>query len=491
MSYHSAIAESIDFIEAAGVSDTVCDTQSRQLTSMFGSVLTRKADCTDAMRLLSSPRGTAAFPNGRAAHLIAQIVASSSSSELRMVAGNHAVTVSTKQDHEFFENYLTRKDWDRIESFAAGRTSPLAAMTVLANRAAAIRMFNPKPYVCSKAASIAAASRTDMPESNDIYEWAFLFKRRLVELRNVRNRPAAGPTEYPQDPVEFVTQHPECYSATDPPIASTLDTADLAFAVSQSCCRNTNRRMKTARAPPRHVSGDSLAIADMRGMSDRGRYNDIDHTRFAALQVMLETITRDRHRTDAPSAGRTIDNPHNRRLRSGAVLALENIGTGGDAAAGPAPTHDADATETDADADCIADGIDDIIEKTSGVMHRAAMKRPAAQTKRKSKALKRPAGAAGSSRYTPTVCTSRPLTPDVDERMHPMIYKGCKIMSFQSRKKWRVWPKPGESLYDKAFAWGSDPSASWKSVLAFCERPSMPSPVTRNSKVAKRTRIDK
>ena len=69
--------------------------------------------------------------------------------------------------------------------------------------------------------------------------------------------------------------------------------------------------------------------------------------------------------------------------------------------------------------------------------------------------------------------SERPPMPAL-EKTAPINHHGCRIYTSVADKKWRVMPKPGESLYDKGFAWGADPQAKWRKLLDYCEAPMLP-----------------
>ena len=57
----------------------------------------------------------------------------------------------------------------------------------------------------------------------------------------------------------------------------------------------------------------------------------------------------------------------------------------------------------------------------------------------------------------------------------PLFYKGCKIYDAPNDKKYRVLPKPGLSLYDKAFSYKVvSKKDAWAEAVSFCRRPSIP-----------------
>ena len=416
-----------------------------------------KSDATTAMRSLNTPRGVAAFPNGVAKQLIAHIAASDSVSERSVGADSILVHVVCKQNNDCFENYLTHKDWEHVAKFADGRLHSRPLMIVFARRAAAIRLYNPIPSVCSKAAAIAAASRPSMASCKELYDWARMFKDALLEFRTKKNRPTAGPTHYPPNAEDFLAQFPECYNANDPPIKSTIDDTELELAMSLTSCRNTNKKLKR----------DTIStVGDRSGSALVGHTAPLD-AGVVAIQVLLNQLAQRQSTVDNPDIA--IETLPRRRVPTD-MLALQNGTLAGDVIA-PACKNNGLAPNADVDDDDVEEDEDDIeglIGRTSGAIakSKAMMKKPSAS-------MKRPAGI-GSAKYTYTQCTTRPSMPDVTKSMNPMIYKGCKIMASQNKKAWRVFPNPGQSPYDKKFSWDPDPRSSWNRLIAFCDKPFVP-----------------
>ena len=58
--------------------------------------------------------------------------------------------------------------------------------------------------------------------------------------------------------------------------------------------------------------------------------------------------------------------------------------------------------------------------------------------------------------------------------MKPLTYNGCKIYAMANGRRWRVYPHPQLSVYDKKFSWGKTPSKSWAPLLDYCEHPTLP-----------------
>ena len=59
----------------------------------------------------------------------------------------------------------------------------------------------------------------------------------------------------------------------------------------------------------------------------------------------------------------------------------------------------------------------------------------------------------------------------------PFIYRGCKFDYSQVKETFRVMPRPGVSVFDKAFPYkGSkaDKSKAFQTMLAYCEKPVIP-----------------
>ncbi len=66
----------------------------------------------------------------------------------------------------------------------------------------------------------------------------------------------------------------------------------------------------------------------------------------------------------------------------------------------------------------------------------------------------------------------------------PIAFCGCKIYTSAAKQCWRVYPYPGQSVYDKSFSWkgGQSPEAVWERVMAYCDNPSLPD--SRKSDIA-------
>ena len=54
----------------------------------------------------------------------------------------------------------------------------------------------------------------------------------------------------------------------------------------------------------------------------------------------------------------------------------------------------------------------------------------------------------------------------------PFIFLGCKVLCTSTA--YRVFPKPGQSVYDKSFKHISDKTAAFKAMIEFCKKPSIP-----------------
>ena len=118
--------------------------------------------------------------------------------------------------------------------------------------------------------------------------------------------------------------------------------------------------------------------------------------------------------------------------------------------------------------------IDTMLKQTQVVLSKAQESKP--KKKPASKVLKRPASSGTKKSKVAKVieCKSKPAMPSLTESGISMMWKGCKIQSNPNTRKWRVFPKPGKYLYDKPFAWGSNPRLVWESLLAYCNNPTLP-----------------
>ena len=106
MSIESAILEAILFIEAVE-DDAATDNQADQLMQLIATIPCSKADVTNAVKLLKSKRGRAAFSSGHLKMLSQSL--SKVGSEIRICAGGQSKKVihySAGQDHVYFVRYM-------------------------------------------------------------------------------------------------------------------------------------------------------------------------------------------------------------------------------------------------------------------------------------------------------------------------------------------------------------------------------------------------
>ena len=453
MSIASSIADAMDFIVAAGNPRPVQDNQTQQLVSLFATAKYTKTDCTTALKLLMDKPATDIFTPSNRSSMITAL--SAAGSEIRISTGGDAtkvINVSTGQDHMHFEHYLTASDWLQCDKLRDGRVETDHVLSVLANRAAAIGLFYPKPMTCARIAGLVAAMQTNHPDAPLMYAWGRTFKAFIVKLRMMPGRGAAGPSTYPLDPREFMETHPKCYTGKCLPVPPNVDDTNLAASVMHASCRNTNRNVRG-----RVGTTASKSITDMRHQSDHAPLSDSGFQALLAKFMLTRMV-----RADSSSDIELLFNQPRRKTNLPQIEAGATDGAKDEPPSPHTPKAIKDRVEDDSD----DGGIDAMLKKSAAVLGTK-------KTNVKKAILKKPAAAA-VAKISPVIeCTSAPKMPPLSATP-PYVYKGAKIYTSVAAECWRVVPKPLLYNYGKTFHWGDAPAATWKLLVKYCESPVIP-----------------
>ncbi len=172
MSITSAILEAIEFIEATEDVE-VADAQASQLTQLFtNNPSCRKSEVTSAMQLLRSQRGRSAFPNSCHQALCRSLARVGS--EIRIGVGGaskRTIVISPGQSHDYFDYYMTKKDWSRQGQLRRGVIRVDIVIAMMVARAIAVKLFYPKVETIRAMIGIIAAMHEVEPSFTDLYKW--------------------------------------------------------------------------------------------------------------------------------------------------------------------------------------------------------------------------------------------------------------------------------------------------------------------------------
>ena len=118
------------------------------------------------------------------------------------------------------------------------------------------------------------------------------------------------------------------------------------------------------------------------------------------------------------------------------------------------------------------DGDSDQLECESPLAAKGAVKsKETAKAKAKANAKGKVCDKKAAPKAVPVEYTVRPKCGSPC----PLTYSGCKVYDSPSKKCFRVYPRPGESVYDKVFNYGATTKVkAWTDAMKFCEKPFIP-----------------
>ena len=522
MSITSAIDEALEFIEAAGDPD-IAEAQATQLTQLFANHPScRKSDVTVAMKLLKGSRGRTAFPSSCHQALCRSLARVGSEIQIGVGGGSRrTIVVSPGQTHEYFEFYMTKKDWERQGQLRRGVIRVDIVIAMMVARAIAVKLFYPKVETIRAMIGIISAMHEVEPDVVELYKWYKDLKKMIVKERMRTGRSLAGPLTYPRDPAEFITSYPNCYSDDDPPADSEIDPMDAFNARSRTAARSTHSSVRDnpLRALPRVLVDPRTAHRDQSRNGNLPSDEDIKHLIRVYMQKvstqrnneidvrLTEPIRRpqftlgDIERSPSPSSSRGSirnssrgsprgsprDSPRGIVRWSSRESQLDSRDSPSDKATNPigfamerkekakkrTRLHE-ELAKLSSDDDSDESGIQGLLDKSAAVIACGKGKNGKKDTKGTvlakkpaAKVLKKPSG---------NVCVELVKTPKMPplDKTQPMLYKGAKIYTSPRCECWRVVPRPLQFHYDKKFPWGADPEDSWKLLVRYCERPIIP-----------------
>lgn len=147
---------------------------------------------------------------------------------------------SKMQDNKYFYYYLTDSDWITLLD---PTKSMKECQKVLANRGMAIGFVAPSPlnFVAMQQIIYVAKNNTEHP-----YDMQYAHKNELVHIWTAKARHAGMRllSVYPATVADFTAACPNCYSASDPPVAPRIPITDVLEGASMAPCRNTHRTVR-------------------------------------------------------------------------------------------------------------------------------------------------------------------------------------------------------------------------------------------------------
>jgi hypothetical protein len=408
-----------------------------------------------------------------------------------------------KQVHPYLGTYLPMSKWTSIEDKSLDEDQHVRDLVDWTQDA--LNLYYPDPETRKSMVGILALAINATPN-------AISAKRVYDKITKYNNKRRAKSklksltiNHYPEDVRVFMDMCPSAYAADDPPVESRVSTQKLQQIVDYCPARKTHSLI-VRESPTSSSMGDMHA--SMQPMQPQ--MPDMMHMFQAMMSFAqnsrqqqcpgLDVFTPKRSKSmpmleDGSGKRRPSPSEHKKRQ-----LALDDDRH---------ENHDEENEAEESDASNLSDAIDNSVDasadSTAFIKKMAKAKLEAKEAKavvakakeaKAKEAKEAKAAAKGSistkpsspSKEVPLLTESEPsksmkkrpasaiewTTEPPFKSAKPLTYLGCRIL--ENKGKFRVFPRPGESLYDKGFVFKCEKTKAdaWKSAMSFCLDPKIP-----------------
>ena len=506
----SAIKAAIQYIEASRQAETqaqtmVTITQHRvdNLKLMLGRM---PHDLTDMTNAISTLGATTAFTSEQRTSLVQSIHAKMQDEDAHAQEGG---VVAKGQSHKFVEHYLTAKVYDKLEDKSITEEVRVQCLINFLHNQNGCKY--PDVATRKRCVAILMLANDVTPTPNGAKACFDLFAKINVQLRGIRNHIPCTMRHFPEDPKDFTMLHPGLYDAEDPPTPSRFSRARIDEVCTIVSARNSNKLLASASSvrtsscvlpankniddPMRHMmelSGNPLMRGMMQlfaHMSNGGQ----PHDKAPDITIDYRPRSPTQRGTSSASLG---GQPQSTLLSPPAPLGdepMSQLSPPGQAVAeGGMPPRlrqaladgggEAAASKNGkVGGPSIEDDIDDMLNGSKkpttkkDVMIDAAKKPPQKENcgKRKGDGKDVDDRANKRAKTTKDYGTNLKTPPKFAGLVLPCLFNKCKI--YGTDKKFRVYPRPNESKYDKTFAFTAKTKAqAWEKVIEYCKKPEIP-----------------
>ena len=499
-----AIKAAIQYIDASLQAGTQAPTMINitkdrvdNLMLVLGRMPTDLHDMTNAISTLAS---TTAFSQEQRSSLVQSIHAKMHDN------GGHARDgdVATKaQTHKFVEHYITAELWDKLHDKSIPEEDRVRHFIDFLHHRNGCKF--PDVQSRKRFVSITLLANGNTPTPHGAKACFDLFARINVAMRSIRTHIPCTLNHFPQDPKDFMMLHPGLYDADDPPTTSRFSGARIDEVITIVSARHTNKLLaessgiRTALLPActnvdapmrqmMELSGNPMMMNMMRvfanianGVQTPGRDMtspvNIDFRRESRIPRSTSSASLGAHDEqslfrgefkaladvdvalpppcceltgDGPAASKVEDDIDRMIARGVGLVAPKQKSPHGD-------KHD--------DAGGKGDGC-----KKDDADHRGRKRANATNGDDNGHADNRPKKRANT---TKDYGTNLKTPPKFAGLVLPCLFNNCKI--YGTDKKFRVYPRPNESKYDKGFAFTPATKAKvWANVIEYCKKPKIP-----------------
>ena len=295
---------------------------------------------------------------------------------------------------------------------------------------------------------------------------------------------------FPANVNDFLNLHRVCYKPDSLPVPTRFEPQLIKDMIPFISARKNNALLKrddidsNALVQPPAAGGQSMNMQQMFGACMQSMVREMGQAMFGAMRgpdgMGNITITPPSKRSRGYGHDSIVDG----QIQTPPFPPLF-AGAGHVAGAGPVipdapvqpepPTVEPKADYVDEESDDEAG--DDIDKMLVGVGAPKGKGKPKAKGSAKAKAAGKSAmkvtkkAMKAASRPEPVSYTTRPKLGTAC----PLFYKGCKVYDSATKKTFRVYPRPGTSVYDKGFPYITvTKKKAWTDALGYCEKPTIP-----------------
>lgn len=477
MSMQGSLAAAIDFVDASQQGGVTGEDLARNINNQVVNFLNtlrhmdyEQQDATACIRMLNN-MNFGPFSREQRFRMVQAI-------NVRVNDALQAPTTSNaekKQTNSFLFNYYPKYIWDVLENVELDETIRCDNMIEYNQKIIGLKFPCPETRKVMTAIVLGACGTTS-PSAEKAFEVFTKLSKRNTAYRKFTSQFPERMRVYPLSVAEFRELHSDAYPAEQPPIDSKVPSQTIDQIVLITSARKNNSMLKEAsiKHNPSHHSSNIQSTLLVEQPS--GHNNPLQSLGQMMMQNMMQHFQNmaSSQQHNRPEIDITVQRRQGRG-NNGNNLALDWQEPGDANTQSNAPplrraeTMDSpnssipstDKTVTLEDTATVEDDIDKMIN--------GEMQAPAPD--KKSKGVKRPAAG--------TTATYEKNSPPPFGTSTPFLYNGAKV--YPGAKKFRVYPLPGVSVYDKGFPFTADTKeAVWKVMLKFCENPKVPESSVNN-----------
>jgi hypothetical protein len=365
------------------------------------------------------------------------------------------------QHHKYIFNYMTEAVWHKQCDPSCSELDRCIDMVKLCHQ---IGLYFPDAITVKTIVSTMLMAHGTSPTPFGAKALYDLFVSQNKQRRPLKKFAAMSEQVFPESVEAFIDLHPDKYHAAAKPVRSRVSSQEVTFLAPTLAARSTHTflrsstTMQTGMQPAFHMGAASSSMMPANPMN----------------QMMMLA----QHMVNAMQPRQDIVFPTRNIQRAQTVLALTDgtdhgdrsdaVGGGADGVGGDAATLESEDKRSELDKlldISLSAGKTVKIGKATPKKKTAPAAVAAPKTAVVKSVLKKPA----ASESLPVFTASSP--PKIGTPC-PFIFLGCKVLCTSTA--YRVFPKPGQSVYDKSIKHISDKPAAFKAMIEFCKNPSIP-----------------